>query len=241
MKLKNLCGIVTGGGTGIGKAIAQQVIKEGGKVLITGRRAEALEKTAQELGGDAIFCEAGDIRQAAPAAAIAEKALGRLGKLDFLVNNAGIMKTKNSHDVTEEDFQDEVNTNFKGAFFISQAVIKIFRAQKSGQILYIASASALVASPKMAVYAASKAALVSLTQSFALEYAKEGIRVNCLCPGTVDTGLMPKAMAALMIARHPIGRLGAPQDIGVLAAHVLSPENSWMTGSIITIDGGVTL
>ncbi|MGH8583596.1 MAG: SDR family NAD(P)-dependent oxidoreductase [Gammaproteobacteria bacterium] len=241
MKLSGKLGIVTGGGSGIGRAIAERIVAEGGSVLITGRREDVLAQAAGEIDPQKVHPCVADVRRPAEATRTVEAAIKTLGGLHFLVNNAGVVVTKNSHDVSEAEFDLEIGTNLKGAFFMAQAAIRHFRGQRSGAILNIGSAAGIVATPKMAAYGASKAALIHMTQTLALEYAKEGIRCNCISPGTVDTGIIPKALATLLVSRHPLGRLGTPQEVAALAVQVLADESAWMTGSSLVLDGGVSL
>jgi len=164
----------------------------------------------------------------------------RRHKIDALVNAAGILRFQKTHEVTEESAAEQFDVLFKGAFFLTTSVIARMLGA-GGMIVNIGSASAERASPKMAVYAAAKAALVNFTKTVALEYADKQIRAICINPGAVETSLMNKVMFAMIQKRTPLKRLAQPREIASLVRYVLSEEASYITGSAIAIDGGSAL
>jgi 3-oxoacyl-[acyl-carrier protein] reductase/meso-butanediol dehydrogenase/(S,S)-butanediol dehydrogenase/diacetyl reductase len=237
--------IVTGVTSGIGLATAGLLAQSGYRVVGVGRSPEKVATLSPDLQGrygkNAIDLQVLDVRDTAAVKTFVANTLAQHGKVDALVNAAGVLKFENTHEVSEESFDAQFDTLFKGPFFLTMAVLPSMMAAGGGTIINIASVVAEKASPKMAVYAAAKAALVNLTKSLALEYADKKIRALCVSPGAVQTGLMDKIMFAMIQKRTPMKRLAQAAEIAALVHYLLSEEASFMTGSTITIDGGAAL
>jgi NAD(P)-dependent dehydrogenase (short-subunit alcohol dehydrogenase family) len=243
--------VVTGAGSGIGKAIAQRLAEEGGKVVCVDLNAEALAATVQniqEAGGTAEAFPA-DVSDAVQTDAFIQRCVELYGSIDVLVNNAGVNLPGVFHEVSNEVIDKTLNVNVKGAIYGSRAAIPHMLKQGGGAIVNISSVNGLVSEPFLAIYSASKGAVVMLTRGIALDYAKQGIRCNCICPGWVDTpinyahaemlGGLEKVYASID-SFQPIGRPGEPREIAHLALFLASDEASFLTGSIIAADGGMT-
>jgi NAD(P)-dependent dehydrogenase (short-subunit alcohol dehydrogenase family) len=243
--------IVTGAGSGIGKATAIRLAEEGGKVLCVDLNLESAQATTQEIlemNGVALAFKAdvGDVEQAN---AFVARAVETWGRIDVLVNNAGVNLPGVFHEVSDATINKTLDVNVKGPMFASRAAIPHMLEQGSGSIVNISSVNGLVSEPFLAVYSASKGAVVMLTRGIALDYASRGIRCNCICPGWVDTKIN-HAHAALMGGLEkiyanigqfqPIGRPGEPREIAHLALFLASDEASFITGSVISADGGMT-
>ncbi len=251
MRLKDKVALVTGGGTGIGRATALVFAKEGAKVAVTGRRKEPLEETVSEIessGRQAIVVQ-GDVSVAKDAAEMVNKTVKAFGRLDILVNNAGVSYKPGGMVETDEDGWDVVmDINAKGVFLVSRYATPELEKTR-GNIINIGSIFGLLGYPKVIAYCASKGAVVNLTRSMALDLAEKGIRVNCICPGVVETAMVrgwiersdnPEALTKELEADHPIGRLGQPEDIAYAHLYLASDEASWVTGAVLSVDGGYT-
>jgi NAD(P)-dependent dehydrogenase (short-subunit alcohol dehydrogenase family) len=252
MRLKDRVALVTGGGTGIGGATALLFAREGAKVAVTGRRKGPLEETVSAIGaagGKAIMVE-GDVSKAGDATEMVKKTLDAFGRLDILVNNAGVNYRPGGTVGTDEDGWDVVmDINAKGIYLVSRAAVPEMRSGTGGSIINIASIFGLVGSVEAVAYCASKGAVVNMTRSMALDLAGKKIRVNCICPGVVDTPMArewiekqgnTKAVAKELSALHPLGRMGEPEDIANACLFLASDEASWVTGAILPVDGGFT-
>jgi NAD(P)-dependent dehydrogenase (short-subunit alcohol dehydrogenase family) len=250
-RLKGKVTIVTGGGSGIGRAIALALAAGGARVAVLGRRREPLEgvvKEISQLGGEAIALAADVTRddEGRKAAQETEKAFGRI---DVLVNNAGALSVSTVDSISEEEWDRVLATNLKGPFLMSRAVLPAMRRVGGGSIINIGSVLGLVAMRDRAAYCASKGGVTLLTKAMALDHAHENIRVNCICPAIVETDLIRdlfskteegrKARDA-RISTLPLGRFGKPADIAGLAVFLASDESSWMTGVAVPVDGGLT-
>jgi NAD(P)-dependent dehydrogenase (short-subunit alcohol dehydrogenase family) len=243
--------IVTGAGSGIGKATAIRLAEEGGKVLCVDLNLESAQATTQEIlemnwVALAIKADVGDVEQAN---AFVARAVEIWGRIDVLVNNAGVNLPGVFHEVSDATINKTLDVNVKGPMFASRAAIPHMLEQGSGSIVNISSVNGLVSEPFLAVYSASKGAVVMLTRGIALDYAARGIRCNCICPGWVDTpinyahanmmGGLEKIYANIG-QFQPIGRPGEPREIAHLALFLASDEASFITGSVISADGGMT-
>ena len=243
--------IVTGAGSGIGKATAIRLAEEGGKVLCVDLNLESAQATTQEvLKMDrvalAIKADVGNVDQVNTFVA---RAVETWGRIDVLVNNAGVNLPGVFHEVSDAMINLTLDVNLKGPMYASRAVIPHMLKQGSGSIVNISSVNGLVSEPFLAVYPASKGGFVMLTRGIALDYAAQGIRCNCICPGWVDTKIN-HAHAALMGGLEkiyanigqfqPIGRPGEPREIAHLALFLASDEASFITGSVVSADGGMT-
>lgn len=243
--------VVTGAGSGIGQAIAERLAEEGGKVVCVDINPETVAATVagiQQAGGTAAAVTA-DVSDSEQVDAFIDRCVALYGAVDVLVNNAGVNIPGILHEVPNAVIDQTLNINVKGAIYGCRAAIPHMLRQGSGSIVNISSVNGLVSEPFLAVYSASKGAIVMLTKGVALDYAKQKLRCNAICPGWVDTpinyahaemlGGLEKVYATID-SFQPIGRPGEPREIAHLALFLASDEASFMTGSIITADGGMT-
>ncbi len=245
-RLRGKIGIVTGAGTGIGRACAIALASEGARVALIGRRKDRIEAVAHEIGGSA-FALAGDISKTAELSRLLDETVGRFGGLNFLVNNAGILHVGNAEQITENQWDSTFNVNVRAVWLLSRAVLTHLRSAGGGSIVNIASTLGVVGARNRAAYAPSKGAVILLTKSMAIDHGHERIRVNAICPSFVETELTasvlaqtsdPVAVLGERTASHPIGRLGKPEDVAGLVVYLASDESSWVTGSVLPVDGG---
>jgi NAD(P)-dependent dehydrogenase (short-subunit alcohol dehydrogenase family) len=243
--------VVTGGGTGIGKEIAILFSELGAKISITGRRKSkltAVKKIIENNKGECLVISA-DISKVSQTRSVIKKTKDHYGKIDIVVNNAGIYKPNHITSVTEKEYDLMMNTNMKGAYFLTKYAVPELRKSKGSKILNISSLSGLkgIRKVKNTVYAASKAAMILFTKTLALELAENNICVNCICPAVVETEIfetlgVPKKDVPMRMKQwrefQPLGRNGTPQEIAKAAAYLCSPDASWITGSVFTMDGG---
>jgi len=241
--------LVTGGSLGIGYATARAFLAEGARVAITARDAPRLARAVRTLRRvGRVEGIPGDVSRAEDARHFIAKASRRLGPLDVLVNNAGIWVNKLLHETTERDYDAEMGINLKGAFLCSKYALPGMRRRKRGSIVNVSSISGLVGSVGSSIYCASKAGMILMTQSMALEYAKDGIRVNAICPGEVDTPMNEKAARDMGLTRAryirrvskeiPMGRFAAPDEIARAILFLAGDDSSYMTGTALVVDGG---
>ena len=248
--------VVTGSGNGIGRAIASALAQAGADVVVSDVLAEDGERTVAEFtaaGGSAVFVPA-DVALAEQSEALIAAAVHRFGRLDVLVNNAGVGGAQlRLHEVEPEDFDRVIDVNLRGTFLCSKYAIPHFLAAGDGRIVNIASTYGLIGAPKAPAYCASKGAIINLTRQLAVDYGPDGIRVNAICPGYIDTGLgrrgptlSEEAFAAATsvreraAARQPLGRQAQPAEVAAVALFLASDAASFMTGSIVPVDGGCT-
>jgi len=247
MRLSGKIALITGGTGGIGKSIAKKFSQEGAEIIITGRDSQKLDSTVKELGiGMPIVA---DIKNEEEIKDGIKKIIEKFGRIDILVNNAGVHpKLKPLHEIEESEWNNVIDINLTGQFRVTKTVIPHMIKNGGGCIINISSDAGLKAfeNYQADAYSASKAALVLLTKTWALEYAKNMIRVNCVCPGTIDTEMakpfldseIKKEMAD---AEHPLGRIGKPEDVANAALYFASEDSSWTTGSILVVDGGSSI
>jgi NAD(P)-dependent dehydrogenase (short-subunit alcohol dehydrogenase family) len=245
--LKGKSGIVTGGGTGLGKAMASAVVQAGGEILIVGRRKEVLEEAAKEMnrfGGRVIPFQA-DITRMGDIPRIVDKAIREFGKIDFLFNNAGKGHPAPCEDYKEADWDEVLMTNLKGPFFLAQAVGRtMISAKRPGSIINTASIMAFITMKDSPAYPTSKAGISHLTKALANSWAKYGIRVNAIGPGWFRTEMTQrrfedKKRSSQTISRIPLGRTGDPEELGGVAVFLASDASSYVTGQTIVVDGGL--
>jgi len=243
--------LVTGAGTGIGRAIALAMAREGAEVVLAARRRELLDSVAREIGGAggvAVAMEC-DVTRRPSVESVLAAAVKRFGKLNIVVNNAGAALVADAEKTSDEDWKRILDVNLTGTFLVSRAALAEFRKAGGGAIVNIGSVLGLVARKDRAAYCAAKGGVTSLTKAMALDHAHEKIRVNCICPSIVETPLGTASLAStgdLAEARRvrsreiPLGRLGRPEDVAELAVYLASDEASWVTGAAWPLDGGLT-
>ncbi|HKW88628.1 MAG TPA: SDR family NAD(P)-dependent oxidoreductase [Candidatus Acidoferrales bacterium] len=250
-RLSGKVAFVTGGGTGIGRACAILFAAEGAKVAVAARRKEKLDAVAKQInagGGEAIAlpCDVTDRRSVESALRTAEE---RFGRLDVVVNNAGVVHVGTAEETSDENWESTVAANLTGTFYVSRAALPALRRAGGGSIVNVGSYLGLVALNRRAAYCAAKGGVSMLTKAMALDHAPEKIRVNCICPAIVETEMAkesisrapdPVAYRKARKAQIPLGRMGQPEDIAQLALFLASDESAWITGTTFPIDGGVT-
>jgi NAD(P)-dependent dehydrogenase (short-subunit alcohol dehydrogenase family) len=251
MKLQDRAAVITGAGSGIGRAMALQFAREGARVLAADVNAAAAEETAalvRDAGGEALPLQV-NVTEPAEVRAMLERARDAFGGVQILCNNAGIGSTTDVVDCEPDEWDRVMAVNVKGVFLGCKYAIPIMLAGGGGSIVNTASVAGMVGIVKRAVYCASKGAVIALTKQVAVEYVERGIRCNCVCPGTVDSPWVgrllsqtedPQSARAALVARQPIGRLGTPEEVAAAALYLCSDDASFITGSSLVLDGGWT-
>jgi len=249
-RLAGKVALITGGGTGIGRATALAFARETAKVAVVGRRLEKLLEVVKEMkaaGGDAIAVSC-DVSRAADVQGAVRKTVETFGKLNVVVNNAGALHVSTIEEIAEDEWDRLIDANLKGPFLMCRAALPEFRKAGGGAIVNVGSVLGLVAMKKRAAYCASKGGVTLLTKAIAVDHGHENIRANCICPSIVETELVSQLFSTSdgdrvkreRLATIPLGRMGRPADIAELAVYLASDESSWLTGAAIPIDGGLT-
>ena len=257
MDLQGQVAIVTGAGRGIGRATALELARQGADIVIAELDRAGAETTAAEVKdlGRRTAVVPTDVTSPADLKAMAEQTRAEFGRIDILVNNAGIYRAAAPLDVTAAHWDAVMNINAKAVFFASQAVLPAMIAQRGGCIVSLASLAGKIGSRNNLPYNASKAAVISITKSLALAHAADGIRVNCVCPGFVETdmwtlvareqgalmGLSPEEFTRQRAAQVPLGRMERPEDVATVIAFLASGRSGYMTGQAINVTGGVIM
>ena len=248
MRLEGKYAIITGAGSGIGRACAVALAKEGAQVALVGRRRELLESLANEIGSKAVVC-VGDVRNHEDIKRIVQQAGDKFGSLNVLLNSAGVLYPGTVETLTDDQWDRTFDVNVKAIWHMSRAVLPWVRKAGGGSIINISSVLSLIGARNRVAYSASKGAVTMMTKSMAMDHATENIRVNCICPGIVETEMVAEVITSapdpaearrVREALHPIGRFGQPVDIAGLAVFLASDESIWMTGAAIPVDGGYT-
>lgn len=248
MLLKGKTAIITGGGTGIGRATAILFAKEGANVTIFGRRKEKLEEIKKIIKGEYkkdVLAVSGNVADVDDTKRLVNETIKKYGKVNVLVNNAGIFSGSSIHETDISEWDEVMDINLKGAFLVTREVVPYMLKNKGGSIINIASMLGLVAIPCAPAYNSSKGGLAMFTKSIAIEYANENIRANCICPGLVETPMTEdymsnKELMKEVIRDYPMGRFGKPEDIAYPCLFFASDWSSWITGTILPVDGGYT-
>ena len=250
-RLAGLSALITGGGTGMGRAIALAFAREGAKVAVAARRVEKLEGVVREMeaaGGVGLALDC-DVTRGVDAERAVRQTAEKFGSLNILVNNAGVLSVSTVEGITEQEWDRLMAANLKGPFLMSRAALPEFRKAGGGVIVNIGSVLGLVAMKNRAAYCASKGGVTMLTKAMALDHAHEGVRVNCICPSIVETELVRdlfdasaegQAARRARVATMPLGRFGQPEDVARMAVFLASNESAWMTGVALPLDGGLT-
>jgi NAD(P)-dependent dehydrogenase (short-subunit alcohol dehydrogenase family) len=249
MRLKHKVALITGAGSGIGRAIALAFAREGAQVALVGRREDRLGSVVREIGSGHALALPGDITGARIAQAAVARTVKRFGGLNVLVNNAGLLIPGTAESHTEEEWDQTFSVNVRALWLVCRAALPRMRAAGGGSIINISSVLGLMGAKNRVAYAASKGAVTLLTRAMALDHAQENIRVNCICPGIVETEMVadfilkapdPEAARRQRVGLHPLGRFGKPEDVAAMAVYLASDESSWVTGAALPVDGGYT-
>lgn len=251
MRLQDKVAVITGASVGIGQSVAESFAQEGARVVINSQsdRGAAIAERIVASGGTAAFVQ-GDVTQPEDATRIVDQTVKAFGRLDILINNAGIVLPGTVDNTSIEDWDQTIAVNVRGVFLMSKAAIQQMLKQGTGVIVHNASIAGVKGLKDRAAYCASKGAVVALTKAMAIDYVDKNIRVNCVNPGTTLTPSLqdridafddPVAAKQMFISRQPMGRLGEPQEIADGILYLASDESSFVTGAILNIDGGLTV
>jgi NAD(P)-dependent dehydrogenase (short-subunit alcohol dehydrogenase family) len=251
MRLKNKVAVITGGTSGIGEATALLFAREGARVCITGRNSERGASVVARIkagGGDAFFTKA-DVSRVEDCRRAVDETLGAFGSLDILFNNAGVFYPQTAIECSEEEWDEQIDVNLKGTFLMSKFALPTMIAQGRGVIINNSSGWGLVGGDRAVAYCASKGGVVLMTKAVAIDHGRQGIRVNCICPGDVETPMLPAdaKMRGLRwedyiagCASRPLGRVGTVEEIAKAVLFLASDDSSFMTGTALVVDGGGT-
>lgn len=249
MRLKDKIAIITGAQSGIGFATAHRFLQEGAKVVAADMRDSWQTAEVKVPDGHGAFFVQTDVRREIEVYELIRQTVDRYGRIDVLVNNAGIELAKKVTETTEEEWDFLMSVNLKGVFFCSKAAVIEMRRTGGGSIVNVASELGLVGGTEIAAYCASKGGVIQLTKAMAIDHAADNIRINCICPGPINTPLLERIIATsanpererqITVEKTLLKRLGEPDEIANVILFLASEESSYMTGSIIVVDGGLT-
>ena len=249
MKLNGKVTIITGASGGIGKSVAQKVLEEGSKVVLVSRNKNKLKKTVEELGkNDNLIHMAVDVSHESEVLSVIEQTLTAFDKIDILINCAAIINDPTPfHLMTEDQWTNLMNVNIKGTLQPIKAVIPLMIEQKSGNIINISSLLGIRAIPKVpfSVYGVTKAGIIMLTKSIAVEYGQYNIRCNCIAPSTIRSPMMEPYLQdenakRMLEGSFPLKRIGDPEDVANAILFLASDDSKWITGTVMTLDGGIS-
>jgi 3-oxoacyl-[acyl-carrier protein] reductase len=245
-QLANQIAVVTGAGRGIGRAIALKFAHEGADVVVVSRTVENSKKVADEIStlGRKAWAHAVDVADTNAVTAAAEQILSDCGKVDILVNNAGVTRDGLLMRMSDADWDAVLNTNLKGAFLVTKAFSRAMLKARTGRIINISSVIGLIGNSGQSNYAASKAGLIGFTQSCAREFAARGLTVNAIAPGFIETDMtseLHETLRAEILKKIPLGSLGQAEDIAAAALYLAAPSGRYVTGQVLTVDGGMVM
>ena len=251
MRLNNKVALITGGSSGIGEATALLFAKEGAEIAITGRNRQRGNEAVQrikDVGSGAIFIHA-DVSNAGDCRRTIEETIEEFGRLDILFNNAGVFYPHTATECSEKEWDEQIDINLKGTFLMSKFALPVMIAQRKGVIINNASGWGIVGGDRAVAYCASKGGVVLMTKAMAIDHGAQGIRVNCVCPGDVETPMLPAdaKMRGMKwdeyiagCANRPLGRVGTAEEIAKAVLFLASDDSSFMTGAALVVDGGGT-
>ncbi len=249
MKLEGKVALITGGNSGIGSATAALLAKEGAAVVLTGRNQERGEQVAQainEAGGKAMFLRC-DVRVADDCRQAVEQTLERFGRIDVLFNNAGVFHPKTVPECTEQEWDETIDSSLKGAFLMSKYALPSMIERGSGSIIHTSSGWGILGGDRAAAYCAAKGGLVVMAKAMAIDHGPDGIRVNCVCPGDIETPMLPddadkRGMSwedyLAGASDRPLGRIGTAEEIARAVLFLACDDSSFVTGEALVVDGG---
>lgn len=249
MRLEGRIALITGGTSGIGRGTAELFAREGARVAITGRNAERgqdVVRAITSVGGIAIFVE-GDVRRADDCRRAVDETLHAFGRLDVLFNNAGVYVPRTVPECSEEEWDETIDVSLKGAFLMSKYALPVMMTQRSGVIIHNSSGWGIQGGDRAAAYCAAKGGLIVMAKAMAIDHGRHGIRVNCICPGDVDTPMLPGEAKVRGLSwqtflegatRRPLGRIGTVEEIAAAVVFLASDESAFMTGTALVVDGG---
>jgi len=250
MRLQDKVALITGGTSGIGKATAELFAREGAKLVITGRSDDRGRAVVDAIApsGNAIFVHT-DVARAEDCRRAVEQSIDKFGRLDILFNNAGVFYAHDAIECTEEEWDQQIDVGLKGTFLMSKYALPHMIRQGAGVIVNNSSGWGLVGGDKAVAYCAAKGGVVLLTKAMAIDHGRQGIRVNCICPGDVDTPMLPQDAQFRGLrweeylagaANRPMGRVGTAEEIAKVVLFLASDDSSFMTGAAVAVDGGGT-
>lgn len=238
--------VVTGGGTGLGFAIAGCIAAAGGRVIILGRREEVLKKACDSIGENASYV-CFDITRTDGVGELADRMTKKTGGVDILVNNAGIQYKKPAEEMTVEEYSEVLNVHLVGSFALTKAFLPHMRARKSGSVIFLASMCSFMGNPNLTGYASAKAGVLGLMRTFASEASCDGVRFNAIAPGWIETPMFERALGkdperkTRILNRTPMKSFGTPEDIGWTAVYLASDASRFVTGTSVVVDGGALI